>query len=179
MKLSFLCGALFLASLAAIAAPIEGRGLLGTGRVNVDPAGSKGAVVVFLSSKCPCSNSHVDELKDLAREYSAFRFLAVHSNGDESESQARSYFKEMALPFPVVQDDKFLLADRFGAQKTPHAFVVLPDGKVAYQGGVTNSNEYARATKKHLRNALADLQAGRDIAVPEGRALGCFIVRNK
>ncbi|MFK5047747.1 thioredoxin-like domain-containing protein, partial [Klebsiella pneumoniae] len=89
---------------------------------------------VFLSTKCPCSNSHVALVKQLAKDFPAFAFVAVHSNRDETVAEARAYFRDFGLP--VLQDEKSRLADEFKASKTPHAYVLAAgDGKVLYHGG--------------------------------------------
>lgn len=142
-------------------------------------SGKKGEVVVFMSAKCPCSNSHVAILKKLAKDYPGFSFVAVHSNVDEAKELTQEYFKKVDLPFPVIQDDGARIADVYKAFKTPHAFVVGPDGKTLYQGGVTNSHNGESADRNYLREALADLEAGRAVKTAEGRTLGCAISRGE
>lgn len=140
---------------------------------------AQGTVVVFLSATCPCSNSHVDELKSLAREFPQLAFVGVHSNVDEALSSSQEYFKKIALNFPVLQDDKAKIADEFKALKTPHAFVLSSDGKMIYQGGVSSSHDVKKADRKFLREALNDIKENRSIKTPEGRTLGCAISRGE
>jgi hypothetical protein len=135
------------------------------------------AVVVFLSAKCPCSNSHLVELKSLAHDFPQVSFLGVHSNFDETAELSKNYFQKSALPFPVIQDVKDHYADEFHALKTPHAFVVDEKGQVLYRGGVSDSHDFAKAKRRYLREALNDLKAGCAVATPEGRTLGCVITR--
>lgn len=175
---------IWLASSVASAAPIEiksvsGKHVLTGNPVAVTAESKKGMVVVFLSAKCPCSNSHVSELKELSSNYSGFSFVAVHSNTDESSKLSQPYFQTAALPFPVIEDQGSELADRLRAAKTPHAFVFKPDGTIAYQGGVSNSKDCAKADRKYLREALEDLEAGNKVRTAEGRALGCAITRGE
>lgn len=146
---------------------------------DVGTQGKKGLVVVFLSARCPCSNSHVAEVRDLAQNYKDFAFVAVHSNMDEGEALTKPYFEKAHLPFPVIADAKAHLADQFQALKTPHAYIVAPDGHIAYQGGVSNSNDCAKSDRKYLREALEDLHGGKPVRTPEGRTLGCVISRGE
>lgn len=136
-------------------------------------------VVVFLSSKCPCSKSHEPKLKELAKTYTAdgFQFVAIHSNADEDLKSARQYFSESQLGFPVISDPQSKIADRFNALKTPHVFVTDQKGKILYQGGVDDSSDSAQAEKNYLASALADLKAGKTVALAETRTLGCRIER--
>lgn len=161
----------------AAAEPIRGTEVLSEADIVVQP-GTKGMVVVFLSAKCPCSKSHAQELKDLSQEFSAFKFVGVHANSDEGLDLGKSYFKETALPFPVLRDSQAKLANRFRALKTPHVFVVSNDGQIVFQGGVSNSRKADTADRHYLREALGDLQAGLKVRTPEARSLGCIIKRS-
>ncbi len=139
---------------------------------------NRGLVVVFLSAVCPCSNSHLVELKRLKNDFPDFDFVALHANSDEDKQTASSYFKAADLPFPVLRDSGAKWADEFKALKTPHAFIVLNDGRLAYQGGVSSSAHFDENTaRKYLREALEDLAAGREVRTPEARTLGCVISR--
>lgn len=135
------------------------------------------AVVVFLSAKCPCSDSHIPELKALATENPKVSFVAVHSNFDEDSATTKAYFEKAALPFPVIQDVKAAYADQFHALKTPHAFILNDKGEILFQGGVSDSHDFKKSKKQYLRDALADMKAGKEIQTKQGRTLGCVITR--
>ncbi len=145
--------------------------------VSVESPGKRGLVVVFLSTKCPCSSSHILELKDLAKKFDQFRFVGIHSNSDESPELAKVFFSALELPFPVIQDEKAKIADELKAFKTPHAYVFGPQGEVLYRGGVTNSANGPTADEHYLADALAELSAGRPVKVSDTRTLGCVIAR--
>jgi len=157
--------------------PVKGHDLLNAQEVTASYTDKKALVVVFLSAVCPCSDSHIPELKALAKEYPDFRFVGVHSNTDESKEVTQTYFKQAHLPFPVVQDNSAKIADAFKALKTPHAFVITPDGKTAYKGGVSDSHDFESSKRKLLREALHDLQNNQPIKTADGRTLGCSISR--
>ena len=156
---------------------VQGVDLLDSKSKDVGVQGKKGLVVIFLSAKCPCSNSHIPEVTELSKDYPDFNFVAIHANGNETEKESAEYFKNSKIPFPVIQDDHAKLADQFKALKTPHVFVILADGSVAYQGGVSSSANFAEAKTKFLRDALEDLQKNRKVKTAEGRTLGCVIKR--
>lgn len=158
---------------------ISGENLLSGSNTEMTVKGKKGLVVVFLSAKCPCSDSHNTELKDLAKSYTDFNFVAIHSNVDEDKTLSQAYFKKVSFPFPVIQDRQATLADRFQALKTPHAFVFSPEGKTLYEGGVSDSRDCSKAETRFLKDALEDVQKGRTVRTPEGRTLGCAISRGE
>ncbi|MBS1960364.1 MAG: redoxin domain-containing protein [Bdellovibrionales bacterium] len=162
---------------ASVSLPVEGQNLLTDKTVKASVENKKGLVVVFLSAVCPCSNSHVAELTKISNEYPDFNFIAIHSNANEEVAVAKNYFTDKKLPFPVIQDSKAKLADEFKALKTPHVYVVRPNGEIAYQGGVTNSADCSKADKNFLRDALDDIKQSHVVRTPSGRTLGCVIKR--
>jgi peroxiredoxin len=167
-------------SFVAFAAPptYSGADLFSKSTVQAKP-GPKGLVLIFLSAKCPCSNSHTQMIKNLATEFKQFNFVGVHANSDEDLKSSQAYFKSLALPFPIIEDSEQQLADQLGALKTPHSFLISPEGKILYQGGVTSSHQADQADKQYLREALAETQAGKTVTVSEARTLGCVISRGK
>jgi AhpC/TSA family len=136
-------------------------------------------VVVFLSSSCPCSNSHIPHLKALKTEFPKITFVGVHSNRDESDQDGENYFKTAALPFTVIRDPEAAIADDFRAFKTPHAFIVSKTGKILFAGGVSSSAIVEQAQTFYLKEALTDLTAGREIKSPRTRTIGCAIAREE
>lgn len=170
----WLCASQILA-LSATAA-VNGTDLF-TGQSIEVKAGELGLVVAFLSAKCPCSISHVPELLNLAKTHPRFAFVAINSNADESLELARTYFREAKVPFPVIRDADAKLADQYRALKTPHVFVTDAKGATVFQGGMSDSSNCDESGKKYLREALADVSAGRKVRTASARPLGCTITR--
>lgn len=163
-------------SLAPDLTSVRGINLSDSSSVTVAPA-KKGMVVVFLSARCPCSNSHVEILRRLVKAHPDIAFVGVHSNADEDAAMAKMYFRSVNLPFPVIQDQGDKIADRFHAFKTPHAYFISAEGKMLYRGGVTSSHDGPSADKQYLSDALNDVEAGRPVRISQARTLGCTIAR--
>ena len=133
---------------ACTAKPISGTDLrTGSAFSSVSLAKNKGMVVVFMSAKCPCSQSHESSIEKLANEFKEFSFVGVHSNSDEARDLAALHFKEAGFSFPIIEDSHAQIANEFGALKTPHAFVVGPKGECWYNGGVDETRDAYRAKK--------------------------------
>lgn len=158
-------------------ASLTGMDVLNKEARSFNTADTKATVIVFLSAKCPCSASHEELLKSLALQYKEFQFIGIHSNADESAEDTQKHFSAVKLPFPVVQDTGSQWANKFGALKTPHAFVLNSSGEIIYAGGVTDSHIGPTAKKQFLKEVLEDLHAGKASRHQEGRALGCYIQR--
>lgn len=135
-------------------------------------------VVVFLSAICPCSDSHVPYLKKLKEEYPKISFIGIHSNTDEDAKSTLEYFSEKQMNFKVLQDQKSHLADLFGANRTPNAYLVSKSGEILFQGGVTSSSSAARAKEFHLAEALKNVMNGEEVKNKKSRTLGCQITRD-
>ena len=157
-------------------ASVGGQDLFSDKKLEVT-SGKLGTVVIFLSAKCPCSNSHLGIVKNLAAEFKEYNFVAVHANSDETADQARGYFKNADLGIPVIEDSRSILANEYKANRTPDAFLIAANGKILFAGGVTNSHEGGSAEKQYLRDALLDARAGREVKVAKARTLGCAISR--
>ncbi|NBV51132.1 hypothetical protein EBR78_07950, partial [bacterium] len=143
--------------LACVQHPIRGTDLRNGQSVEVGigkPGFSKkGAVVVFLSANCPCSKSHEPVIEKLSQEFPEFDFLAVHANQDEPVEKAKAYFKTAQLTIPVIRDSGAQLANELKALKTPHAYVIGPQGECWFEGGVDDTRNALKAKEHYLRNA--------------------------
>ncbi len=77
--------------------------------------------------------------------------------------------------FPYLKDSKQTAAKALGANKTPHAFVLLKVNK-QYSGAIDdNGAEPEKVTNKYLENAVTDLISGKDVEIKETRSIGCSI----
>jgi thioredoxin-related protein len=144
-------------------------------KVRVLTSDSRGTVLVFLSVTCPCSDSHIEEVKRLKKKYKEFKFVGIHSNYAQTKEEALAYFPNKKLGFDVIHDMNSEIAKKLGAVKTPHSYILNRDGEVIYRGGVTNRSNASKATKFYLDEALSDLRAGHNPRVEERKTLGCYI----
>ena len=140
-------------------------------------------VLVFVSTDCPIANAYHPQLTEIAAEYQpkGIAFFLVHSSSDVSVAAARSHADDFSLKIPVVMDASQRIAKRVAAKVTPEAIVLRRgDNKPVYRGAIDNLYEgygkkRRRANKHHLRDAMNQLLAGEQIAVPVTKPLGCFI----
>jgi Redoxin. len=139
----------------------------------------KALVVIFMSANCPSSTAHVGTVKQLQTTYKQFEFVVLHSNQDETLALAKNYFATLNLQMPILQDEGAVYADKLKAAKTPHVSVLGSRGEILYQGGITNSNDPARADQFFLRDALENIEKSQPVKVPLGRTLGCLIHRGE
>lgn len=138
---------------------------------------NKYLVALFLNRSCPCSQAHFDHLNKLSKKYKDFFFVGLHSNKNTNQQMAMSYFQKFKVNFPIFEDKSLQFANAFNALKTPHVFVVNPEGKIEYQGGATDSRNPKRASQFYLQKALEEISQGKSVSNPITKTLGCYIQR--
>ena len=141
--------------------------------------GKKGAVILFIATKCPVSNAYNDRMEKLAQDYKAkgINVIGINSNNTESAAEVKSHASEKNLTFTILKDDGNKIADRLGAAKTPEAYVIDASGKLVYHGRIDNSQKTEGITSNDLREALDEMLAGKPITKTGGAAFGCTIKR--
>ncbi len=143
----------------------------------------KAIVVVFVGVECPLANLYLPALAALHHEFAGqgVQFIAINSNDQDTFVQVSAHAQERELPFPVLKDFDHAAADAFGARRTPEAFLLDAGRTIRYRGriddqyGVTHRRD--APTRSDLKQAIADLLAGRPIATPETDVEGCIISR--
>jgi peroxiredoxin len=84
-----------------------------------------------------------------------------------------------AKPAGTVLDAKGTIGKLYGAQTTPHIFIVDAQGKLVYKGGIdsipsTNPTDIGRA-EPYVANALKAIASGQAIAQASTRPYGCSV----
>jgi peroxiredoxin len=150
--------------------------------VKLSDFSGKNLVVIFISTKCPYSQAFNKVMADLSKDYSGkgITVLGINSNKSETVSDVAAHAKEH-FPFQVVKDEDNKVADLYGAQVTPEAFVIDGKGMIRYHGALGNSKnpttDASRANSDDIRSALDELIAGKQIAKDKTKAFGCSIKR--
>ena len=102
--------------------------------------------------------------------------LEGHVDGKQAEALNA---QRKASPSGIVLDPAGKIGRQFAARHSPTMAVIDAKGQLAYYGAIDdNSNWHPDSIKgatNHVRTALADLKAGRDVSVAKTRAYGCSI----
>ncbi|RZJ13106.1 MAG: redoxin domain-containing protein [Rubrivivax sp.] len=84
-----------------------------------------------------------------------------------------------AAPTATLLDPKGELGKLYGAQTTPHMYVIKADGTLAYKGGIdsiaTAKVEDIAKADPYVKLALADVAAGRKVEKASTRPYGCSV----
>jgi peroxiredoxin len=143
----------------------------------------KAVVVLFLGTQCPINNAFMPRLAELHRTYAGkgVQFLAVNANRQDDPKRIAEHAKEHGIPFPVLRDAGNVVADLFGARRTPEAFILDAERAIRYQGRIDDQFgigfQRPAPTRHDLAAALDELLAGKKISQATTPVAGCLIGR--
>ncbi len=80
---------------------------------------------------------------------------------------------------PVLLDEDGKVGHAYGANHTPHMYVVDAKQTLVYRGAIDNApdgdTDLGAPFVNYVEAALGDLVAGRLVATPETKAYGCSV----
>ncbi len=139
-------------------------------------------VLIFSSNRCPTAKAYSGRMNALQAEYGprGVQVLAINSNDphlypDESYELMAVRAAEDGYGFPYLLDEGQRIARAYGATCTFHAFLLDRERRLRYQGRFDSSRILANVTSHHLRDALDDVLAGRDVGLATTRPFGCSL----
>jgi peroxiredoxin/mono/diheme cytochrome c family protein len=142
-------------------------------------------VVTFLGTDCPIARLYAPRLSGLAKEYEprGVAFLGIDANQQDAIAEIERYTRDGHIAFPILRDVNNVVADRFGALRTPEAFVLDSERVIRYRGRIDDQYgigfQRIKIGRRDLATALDELLSGKPVSVPETAAPGCFIGRIK
>lgn len=141
--------------------------------------GKNGTVFIFISVQCPVSNAYNERMEKLAQDYKArgIAVVGINSNSSEATADVKAHAASHKLTFLILKDGGNKLADSLGATKTPEAYFLDANNKLAYHGRIDNNRDLAQVASSELRDALDAALSGKPVAKTEAAAFGCSIKR--
>jgi peroxiredoxin len=147
-------------------------------------SGTKAIVLFFVTNDCPVANSYVPEMNRLQAWYGprGVRAYAVAADPSIPDAVMAGYARAYRYQFPLLLDRRQVLVQLAGATVTPQAVVLTPEGKVLYRGRIDNriedfGRQRPEATVHDLREALDAVLAGKPVATPFTKSIGCAITK--
>jgi peroxiredoxin len=135
-------------------------------------------VLYFWSAECEwCKRVDQEVMTYLESCEDRVKILWIASNASESRQLIEKVAADKKLP-TVLLDDQQKVADLYGAQTTPHFFVVDEGGKLRYQGAWDDITFRHRvATQVFIPHAIEALIHNLTPEVTQTPAYGCVLVR--
>ncbi len=148
-----------------------------------DFEGAKGYIVTFTCNHCPYSVMYEDRLIRLHKKYAPLGYPVIAINPNDPAKQPEDSYagmkiraKEKAFPFVYLFDDGQNIYPKFGAERTPHVFLLDNTLKVRYIGAIDDSARDADAVEnKYVEMAISAMEDGKDPDPNFTKAIGCTI----
>lgn len=149
----------------------------------------KYVVLEWTNPDCPFVHKHYDSgnMQKLQKEYTGkgVVWLSINSSapgnqGNYSPAQWNDIVKQKnASPTAMLLDPDGKVGKAYGAKTTPHIFIIDPQGKLIYEGGIDNiptpdQGDIAKATN-YVRATLDEAMAGKSVTTSTSRPYGCGV----
>src|SRR5262245_7022837 len=140
-------------------------------------------VAYWTCNHCPYALAWHERLLGVARDYSdrGVRVLAVNSNdperypADSLTAMAERVAGEGGWPHPYLHDADQTVAADWGAERTPHVYVLDSELRLCYVGAPDADYDDPSQGAEWVRDALDAVLEGRDPERPATEAVGCTI----
>ncbi|AEG91583.1 periplasmic/membrane thiol peroxidase-like protein [Ramlibacter tataouinensis TTB310] len=149
----------------------------------------KHVVLEWTNPGCPFVQKHYNSGNMPATQKAATDqgvvWLSVNStardSGDWLEPAKLMAWKQerKAAPTAVLMDEEGTVGKSYGARTTPHLYIVDPQGRLVYAGGIdsipsANAQDIPRATN-YVRQGLGEALSGKPLSVSTTRPYGCSV----
>jgi peroxiredoxin len=149
----------------------------------------KGKVVVleWFNPECPfVRQSHTEgQLKGMAARVrdQGVVWLAINSNAPGKQGHGpdanRAGKERYGIDYPILSDETGEVGRAYGAEHTPHMFVIDAEGVLRYRGAIDNTEggdpEDVDPLVNYVADALAAVAEGKPVATAESKAWGCTV----
>jgi thioredoxin-related protein len=152
-----------------------------------DAKKKNGLLVMFSCNTCPWvikNQSRTIEAANYALSKEIGVILLNSNEGSRDDADSYSEMKQYAAvqgyKWYYAVDANNVLADEFGANRTPECFLFNAEGKHVYHGAIDdNPGDASNVNRKHLKVAMDEMIAGKNVSVKESRSMGCQIRRKE
>lgn len=194
--LALILSAMMLTPIMALAEAVVGQpapafeGTDANGKVqNLAAYKGKWVVLEWFNKDCPFVKKHygVGNMQKIQKDYTdkGVVWLSVLSSakGKEGYIDAATALKVSAenksAATAFILDEKGTIGKAYGAKTTPHMFIINPEGKVVYAGGIDDNDsanpKVIATSKNYVRLALDESLAGKPVTVSTARPYGCGV----
>jgi hypothetical protein len=171
-------------TLGAIAHPaMKVADISGVEREPLNVAPGHAETLIFVDQTCPVSNYYAHEIRRICDAYAGrgVGCALIYVDPNLSNADAKKHAAEYGHgDYPKFVDRKHALVEATGATNTPEAVVVKPGGAIAYRGRIDDyyadfGKPRQQVTEHDLRDALDAVLAGKLVANPQTKPVGCYI----
>jgi len=139
--------------------------------------------VIFMCNHCPYVQQYLERLKQIQRELEpeGLTLIGINANDagqfpEDGFDLMKTFVTDRQLNFPYLWDPTQDVARSFGAEKTPHAFLLDSQGILRYRGGIDDNAEAPELVKKqYLHQAIIQLLNNETVTPASTEPVGCSL----
>jgi len=149
----------------------------------------KYVVLEWTNPNCPFVRKHYDSGNMAATQQDVVGQGAVWLSINSTEKASYEYMEPARLvawqqarkvqPTATLMDEDGVAGKAYGARTTPHMYIVDPQGRLAYAGGIDSipsaNPEDVRKAVNYVRQGIAEASAGKPLSAATTRPYGCSI----
>ena len=145
-------------------------------------------VLEWFSYECPFARYNYEKttaVNDLVNRFKdkGVVFLAINSTGHQESTKNKEFAEQFKVSHPILNDSKGVVGKAYGAQTTPHTFIVDTGGSIVYSGAFDNApiGKIPEGTQyvNYIDKALEELTAGKTVSIAETKPYGCLVKYGK
>jgi len=152
-----------------------------------DAMKKNGVLIIFSCNTCPYVIKNQQRNNAIAEHAlkNDLGVIIINSNealrqSEDSYKSMQIYAKQQKYNWHYTVDDNSVIADAYGATRTPEVFLLNATGNIMYKGAIDdNPSDAEDVTRQHLKLAIDDMVNNKKIAVKESKSVGCSIKRLK
>jgi peroxiredoxin len=139
--------------------------------------------VVFMCNHCPYVKLYLERLKSIQSNFESRGFTLIGINPNDAEQFPDDSFDNMMqfaadyqLNFPYLRDVTQEVAQSFGAEKTPHVFLLNQQGVLCYSGCIDDNPNHPDVVElNYLQDAIAQVLDQQPVLSTSSTPIGCSI----
>jgi thiol-disulfide isomerase/thioredoxin len=137
-------------------------------------------VMIFLAHDCPICQKYGDKFRELSASRAQVQVIGIAPADGATKELIGSYAATFGFEFPILLDEKKVLAHVLKGKVTPEVFLFNNVGDLLYRGKIDNwfyeLGKYRQVVTEHyLDNAIKAALAGEAVSPNKTEPVGCLL----
>jgi len=137
-------------------------------------------VMIFLAHDCPICQKYGDKFRQLSAHGAQLQVIGIAPADGATKELIGSYAATFGFEFPILIDEKKVLAHVLKGKVTPEVFLFNNRGDLLYRGKIDNwfyeLGKYRQVVTEHyLDNAIKAALAGEIVSPNKTEPVGCLL----
>jgi len=137
-------------------------------------------VLIFLAHDCPICQKYGDAFRELSTKHPQVQVIGIAPADGATKDLIGGYAATFGLSFPILLDEKKVLAHVLKGKVTPEVFLFNNEGDLLYRGKVDNwfyeLGKYRQVVTEHyLDDAIRATLKGEMVSPNRTEPVGCIM----